>query len=35
MTFLPDYPLKKVFRTYKDYMVNCGYKYDENEDAYG
>ncbi len=36
MTFLPDYPLKKVFRKYKDYMEDyCGYIYNENEDAYG
>lgn len=36
MTFLPDYPLKKVFRTYKDYMeLYCGYIYDEAKDAYG
>lgn len=36
ITFLPDYPLKKVFRSYEEYMEDyCGYIYDENEDAYG
>lgn len=36
ITFLPDYPLKKVFRSYEEYTEDyCGYIYDENEGAYG
>ena len=36
MTFLPNYPIKKIFKTYKDYMeFYCGYMYDEDKDAYG
>ena len=34
--FLPHYPVKKLFKTYGDYVEDfCGYEYHEDQGAYG
>lgn len=36
ITVLPNYPLKKLYKTLESYLENyCGYKYDEDQQAYG